>query len=229
MIAVIPKYQGIYNDFHIKLPPVTTHLIALCGNATTVGAILLLIALLPVGRAIASLFPTFREAAPFDGIFWDQLIWWTPVAGGYVRDRGMAELCDILSAAVRTGHPITDALAEAADVQPNYVLRYRASAWSDAVARGQSLSGAARFARMPRLFTAMLATVRGSDSLLEVLAFLRRHYEYRFSRARAVIQSAFVPIVVLILGSAVAVVGMSMMQPIAKLIDYLATKSMGGF
>jgi type II secretory pathway component PulF len=141
----------------------------------------------------------------------------------------MAELCDILSAGVRAGHPITDALTEAAEVQPNYVLRYRASAWSDAVARGQSLCDGARYARMPRLFIAMMATVRGSDSLLEVLGFLRRHYEYRFSRTRAVIQSAFVPVVVVALGSAVALVGVSMMQPIARLCDFLSTHYQGGF
>ncbi len=151
------------------------------------------------------------------------------MAGGYVRDRGMAELCDILSAGVRAGHPITDALTEAAEVQPNYVMRYRAGAWSDAVARGQSLCDGARYARMPRLFIAMMATVRGSDSLLEVLGFLRRHYEYRFSRTRAVIASAFVPVVVVALGSAVALVGVSMMQPIARLCDFLSAHYQGGF
>jgi len=229
MIAVMPKYQGIYRDFRLELPPVTSRLIELSTNATSVGAMLLLIALIPVGQAISSLFPSFREAAPFDGIFWDQLVWWTPVAGGYVRDRGMAELCDILSAGVRAGHPITDALTEAAEVQPNYVLRYRASAWSDAVARGQSLCDGARYARMPPLFIAMMATVRGSDSLLEVLGFLRRHYEYRFSRARAVIASALVPVVVVVLGSAVALVGVSMMQPIARLCDFLSAHYQGGF
>jgi len=201
----------------------------IANNSAGFAALIILIALIPLGRAIASFFPGFRAVSPFDGIFWDQIVWWTPLMGGYVRDRGLAELCDILSAGVRAGHPVTESLHEAAAVQANFVLRYRGAAWADAVARGQSLADGARYARMPRLMTAMLATVRGSDSLLEVLAFLRRHYQYRFSRARAVLQAAMVPIIVLTLGLAVALVGVSLMQPIVMMTEHLASQGGGGF
>ena len=64
---------------------------------------------------------------------------------------------------------------------------------------------AARYARMPELFASMLATVRNNDSLLQVLGFLWRYYEYRVSRARAVLQALCVPVVVLTLGAIVAI------------------------
>jgi type IV pilus assembly protein PilC len=228
MIAVIPKYEGIFRDFRLELPASTRALLRIANNAAGFAALIVLIALIPLGRVIASFFPAFRAVSPFDGIFLDQILWWTPLMGGYVRDRGLAELCDILSAGVRAGHPITESLHEAAAVQESFVLRYRAGAWADAVARGQNLADGARYARMPRLMTAMLATVRGSDSLLEVLAFLRRHYQYRFSRARAVMQAALVPLIVLMLGLAVGFVAVSLMQPIAMLTSHIAFLQQGG-
>lgn len=229
VVAVIPKYEGIFRDFRATLPASTRVLLWVANKAADFAAVVVLIALIPMGRVLASFFPGFRAVSPFDGIFLDQIIWWTPLMGGYARDRGLAELCDMLTAGVRAGHPITESLHQAAEVQPNYVLRYRASAWAEAVARGQSLSEAARYARMPALLTAMLATVRGSDSLLEVLAFLRRHYQYRFSRTRAVMQAAYVPCVVAILGLAVAVVGVSLIKPIAMLSEVISMPAHGGF
>jgi type II secretory pathway component PulF len=82
---------------------------------------------------------------------------------------------------------------------------------------------------MPELFAAMLATVRGDDSLRQVLAFLWRHYEYRFSRTRAVLQAAYVPAIVLSFGALVALVGTALIQPIAMLNLHIATHVSGGF
>jgi type II secretory pathway component PulF len=165
-----------------------------------------------------SLFPYVRAVSPLGGFFADRIIWWTPVLGGLVSDRGMADLCDIVGAGVGAGHPLDESLREAAGAQPNSVMRRRAAAWAAAVNGGQSMHEAARNARMPELFAAMLATVRGDDSLRQVLAFLWRHYEYRFSRARAILQAAYVPAIVFFFGSLVALIGVALMQPMAALI-----------
>jgi type II secretory pathway component PulF len=84
---------------------------------------------------------------------------------------------------------------------------------------------------MPELFTAMLATVRNDQSLLQVLGFLWRSYEFRFSRARAIAQAAYVPVIVLVFGSLVAFVACALLGPIVALIDTLAlyTPHLGGF
>jgi type II secretory pathway component PulF len=220
MVVVIPKFETIFRDFHLKLPRATIWLLAIVNDFTQTGlgaCVLLLLFLIFLGRILASFFPSFRFVWPFG----DQIIWWTPVVGGLVRDRGMADLCDIVGAGVGAGHPLDEALREAADAQPNAVMRRRAAAWAEAVTRGQSMHDAARHARMPELFAAMLATVRGDDSLRQVLAFLRRHYEYRFSRARAVLRAAYVPAIVFFFGSLVAFVGVALILPIAALIDVI--------
>jgi type II secretory pathway component PulF len=126
------------------------------------------------------------------------------------------------------GRPLDESLREAAAAQSTAVMRYRTEAWARAVAQGQSMQEAARYARMPELFASMLATVRGNESMLQVLRFLWRYYEYRVSRARAVIQALYVPAVVIGLGAIVALIGVALMQPMAMLSEHIAGQISGG-
>jgi type IV pilus assembly protein PilC len=227
-IAVIPKYESIFHDFKVPLPVVTQDVIALSNDTAVIWPVVLVLILIPLGQAIGRLFRSSRSVSPFGGVVLDQVVWWTPFIGGFVMDRAMAELCDLISAAVRAGRPLDEALREAATAQPNAVMRYRTTAWARAVNRGQSMQAAARYARMPALFASMLATVRNSDSLLQVLGFLWRYYEYRVRRAHAVIHALYVPAIVMGLGAVVAVIGLSLMEPMAELNRHISEKISGG-
>ncbi len=235
LIFVVPKFQGMFHDFMMfhdskfTLPQPTRFLVDLSGEQSFWWVLLTLAALAPLGRAIQSVLPSFRRISPFGGALGDRIIWCMPVAGSYVRDRGMADLCDLAAAGVEMGHPLDQTLRDAAGAQPNAVMRHRTVAWADAVARGQPIHEAARDARFPDLFVSMLATARDSGSLLEVLRFLWRHYEYRFVRTRAVIQAAYVPIVVVLMGSLVAILGASLLKPMAMMSQYISSSISGGF
>jgi type II secretory pathway component PulF len=223
MVLAIPKYAAILADFHLAPPPATKWLVlsARVFAQTGLGAcIILLLAVLFVARIVASLWPA-RPLAPFGGAVADRLIWWTPIAGNLARDRGMASLCDIVSAGVGAGHGIDESLHQAADAQPNAVMRRRVAAWAAGVSAGQPMHEAARKAGMPEFFAAMLATVRGTQAMEQVLAFLRKHYEYRLSRARAILQAAYVPLVAVFFGAIVAWVAMALLQPMTMLIETL--------
>jgi type II secretory pathway component PulF len=210
------------------LPPVAHGMLAFADDSMVIWPLILVLVLIPMGQAIANLFPSFRSVSPFGGIVTDQIVWWTPFVGGFVSDRGMADLCDLVGAAVGMGRPLDESLREAAAAQSNAVMRYRTEAWARAVAQGQSMQEAARYARMPELFASMLATVRGNESMLQVLRFLWRYYEYRVSRARAVIQALYVPAVVIGLGAIVALIGVALMQPMAMLSEHIAGQISGG-
>jgi type IV pilus assembly protein PilC len=228
LIVVIPKYEGIFRDFRIQLPPTTRALLAFSRNTAIIWPLILVLVLIPLGKAISSLFASFRAVSPFGGIVTDQVVWWTPFIGGFVSDRGMADLCDLLGAAVGMGRPLDESLREVAAAQPNAVMRYRTSAWARAVNEGQSMHEAARYARMPELFASMLATVRDNQSLLQVLGFLWRYYEYRVGRTRAVVQALCVPVIVISLGAIVGIIGVSLMQPMAMLSQHIAAQISGG-
>lgn len=229
-IVVFPKYLRIFHDFRLELPPLPRFLMDLFSNQSALLAILFaLVALLPLGRLLARAIPSFQRVSPFDGAVGDQIIWWMPVAGGLVHDRGMADLCDLVAVGVEMGHPLNQTLPEAAAAQASAVMRRRAEAWAEGVAQGQSIHQAARSARMPHLFVSMLATTRDSDGLVQVLGFLWRYYEFRFVRARAILQGAYVPVVVFLMGALVAILGLALFQPLAMLSEHLSHYISGGF
>jgi type IV pilus assembly protein PilC len=229
LVVVLPKFEGIFHDFKLDLPQPTIFLLDLSPESSVWWILLSLAALVPLGWIAQRLIPSSRKFSPFGGALADQIIWWMPVAGSCVRDRGMADLCDLASAGVQMGHPLDQTLRDAAGAQPNTVMRHRVTAWADAVSRGQPIHEAARSARLPDLFVAMLATVRDSTGLLQVLGFLWRHYEYRFLRTRTFLQAAYVPIVVFLMGSMVALLGTSLLKPMAMLNEHLAIHISGGF
>ena len=75
----------------------------------------------------------------------------------------------------------------------------------------------------------MLATVRDSTGLLQVLEFLFRHYEYRVVRTRTLLQASYVPIVVFLMGTMVALLGVSLIKPLTLLSEHIAIHISGGF
>ncbi len=229
LVYVIPKFEGIFHNFKIDLPQPAKFLVQFSPEAPVWWIFLALIALIPIGQAVQSLFPSFRKLSSRGGDLADQLIWWMPVAGSYVRERGMADLCDLTSVGVEMGHPLDQTLRDAAAAQPSAVMRHRITAWADAVTRGQPIPAAARYARLPDLFVAMLATTRDSNGLQQVLSFLWRHYEYRFIRTRTILQAAYVPIIVFIMGGMVALLGVSLLKPLALLSEHIAIHISGGF
>lgn len=229
-IIVLPKFESIFHDFNLPLPWSTKMVIALADRLSFIWIILVILTLLPLGKAMANLFPLRRTKPPLAGALRDRLIWWTPILGSYVRDRGMARLCDFLAITADLGRPLDESLREAASAQGNAVLRQRASVWAMLVSQGQPMHEAARAAKLPELFAALLATVRGGQSFSQVLEFLWRHYEYRVDRTRAVILALVLPVMVLTLGACVALVGASLFMPMVSLTNALSgVAPTGGF
>jgi MSHA biogenesis protein MshG len=230
-IAVLPKFEKILHDFHQPPPWSTGWMIHLVHQSYGLigGPLFILIGLLalgPLGPYLARLFFPTRQDPPFGGLVRDQLIWWTPVLHGDVRDRGLADLCDFIADAAEAGRPLDQALRNAQQTQANAVMRWRVAQWADAIERGQSIHDAARTAHMPPLVVGMLATVRSVDDLGEVFAFLARYYEFRFSRRRELLRALYVPFIVAAMGAIVLLIALTVFQPMIALI--LAMTHFGG-
>jgi type II secretory pathway component PulF len=231
-MAALPKFHGILHDFKIHLPWSARLMEALApaqASGAAVAIILIFLVLAPIGRGLSRVFPSAQTVLPFGGAVRDQVLWWIPFVHRYVRDRGMADMCDLLAAGIEAGRPLNECLRDCADGQGNAVLRYRLHAWADAVENGRNIHEAARYARLPSLFVRFLATARSDEDLGQVLKFLWRHYEFNFARTRAMLRAMYVPIVVLAMGILVAIVGLSLFQPLCLFINDLARQIEGGF
>ncbi len=231
VIFVFSKYLGIMKDFHVQSPWALQWVIAIAYSLPVQISVALVIGLFVLSTlfSTARLFAGRRVSMPFFAALADSLIWPLPIAGSLARDRGLAELCAFLADAIEAGRPLNESLLQAAGAQPNTVLARRIRAWARAVSSGRTIADTARSARMPSILVSMLATSANSENLVQTLQFLSRHFDLRVARTRAILQSVAVPVSVFIMGAAVALLALSLFQPLVALIDATMKKPFGGF
>jgi type II secretory pathway component PulF len=206
-VVVYPKYFSLFASFGIKLPWISLIMIQFYSSYP----IMILLAVLVLLFII-----------PWRGAAKDYLIWWVPVAGGAAHDEAMARLCAFLSDAIEAGQPMDEALLQAESAQPNAVVRNRVRIWRYRLTGGESIETAARHAAMPPLVVSMIKSARNGEGTLQVLTFLARHYEFRFSRLRELIRAAAIPTLVACTGALVLCVQLSIFKPLIAIIDVLA-------
>ena len=223
-VFVLPKFVSIFHDFHMELPPLTRDLWVVFGGDLT---FLWLLPLLALGLLVG-LGERVRRTLRGDRRSWlllgwrDRVRWYAPVVGPVTRDRGLADLCDAVADAVGQGFPLQVAVTGAQRLGLNTVLLRRVSAWAGGLGAGMGAEAAARAAGLPPLVAGLSAGLAGTDDPAAPLRFAARFYADRHAARRAVLVSAYVPAVVVVLGAVTAVVGLAIFLPLGELIDHFA-------
>lgn len=223
MVFVLPKFGDIFRDFGIEQPPLTRWTFEVAWVAgPPIMAVLPLILLVMVARAVAETFvpPRYRLELGKGPI--DRALWALPLTHGAARDRGLADAFDVLADAADAGMPLDAALDEAARLRLNEVLRHRLRAWRDAVADGTAADEAARRARLPPIVAGMISAGGGRGNLGDVFRFLARYYGARFSRLTLLLQGAVTPAVVIVFAVITGLVALAMFLPLVQLIDQVS-------
>lgn len=219
---VAPKFIEIFEDFDVALPPITVAfnefsrwlggpLLGRMGNPNQLVPGMLWILL---GAFVSGLVVMVTRSTGLRDV-----LWYVPIAGSLERDRGLGDVCHVLEQALRAGLPMDAALAEAAELRVNGVLRRRVAAWSKRVHAGEPVDRAAREAGMPPLVSGLVATGTAGAGLPEALGFLRRFYDHRFSRTAAFVQAAWTPISTLLLAALVLWIALAWFVPLVVLIE----------
>jgi type II secretory pathway component PulF len=226
MVYVIPKFETIFADFGTKLPPMTQTVIDF---SRFIGPLFAIIAAaLLLGWLLMALWhvvhPRSARWNPLHRLR-DRLLWSMPLSHGVARDRGLAEALDLMADAVRAGHPFERAAEEASQLRVNEVLRERLEGWTLLLREGMSLRESARQAQLPEVIAQMLTPARGGEQAADVLEFLARYYDARFSRTRLLLQAAMTPAVVLFFAAIVACVAMALIMPLTTLIQNISASS----
>lgn len=226
-IIVLPKFREIFKDFRTPLPPMTELLFALADSPWLwfFGIALILLLLWRVGESVRkTLVPWWPPL--FSRRVTDAIAWRLPWLHSLARDRGLADVCQLLADALRQRVPMPDALGEASTLELNGEFRKQIVRWGQGVSRGLHVSDAAREAGLPDLLTGLLGTLRGTPTgspempgSPEMLEFLARYYRWRFSRTAMVLRAAAEPAMVLCMGSIVAFVVLGMFLPLRELIN----------
>lgn len=226
-VFILPRFQEIFMDFDMELPWPTIFTLTVLPDVTAVvGPLALLFAIGLLGWTMWTIRHgggaglAGSAGAGLTGLT-DRLIWITPVWGGLVRDRGLAEVSRIAAEALDARCPLDEAFDRAATIETNAVLQNRLHRLAERVRSGATIGQAAAVAHLPRLYRDMLATLDTGGDPAGVLRFLASYYDSRLSRAAMLLRAAAVPAVVILLAGVVGWVVVSLFLPLVILIDSL--------
>jgi type II secretory pathway component PulF len=222
-LFIVPKYEQILRDFNVTEPAVTVAVMSVGQSfAPCVCIFAVVITLIAEGRALRRLLSPTRPRTNPLGSAWDHIAWRTPVLRTLAQNRGLADACEMMAAAVEAGRPVDQTIAQAAQPHLNAVLRDRLRDWGALVAEGLPLGEAADRAQLPALIGGLTGSAVRAGNLSAALRFLAGHYESSFSRAAILFQAAAVPAVVISLGAAVMAVALALFEPMLLMIQAAA-------
>jgi type IV pilus assembly protein PilC len=221
-VFVVPKFEAIFHDFSVPLPPLTLAVLAV--GRWSIGPLavvfgLILVALLArtVGTMLA---PRWAATNPFRMVT-DRVAWFVPPLRAVVQARALGDACHVAADALESGRPLLWAVEEAARAQSNVVLACRLADCAEIVRHGIDAADAARTARLPDLLVGLLRSTPGAD-LADLFRFLARYYDGRFSRGMVLLRAAFVPAAAIGCGVPVCLFVLGLYLPMIQLMDHLS-------
>ncbi len=212
MAFVVPQIVDQFASMGAQLPMLTVVLIAASHFLRDWGWVVLL-ALAAGGFAFSRALktPAFRRRM-------DALLLRLPVVGRLARVAAAARFARTFATLTGSGVPVLEALRAARDSARNLVLQDAVDAMSRDVREGASLSAAMRKTAMfPPLMTHMAASGEASGELPQMFGKAADYLENEFETATGVALNLLEPLVVIVMGGAVAAIVLAVMLPILKL------------
>jgi type II secretory pathway component PulF len=221
-VFVMPKYEDILRDFHVRMPRSTALLMDTWRVvAWPLTIFVVLASLIYVTRMIAAILaPASVSRGPLRQVL-GTVAWYTPGIGGMTRWRALADACHVVADALEAGHPLDRALVEASRTGTNAVLAERLADWGDFARAGMPAAEAARRAEMPGLLCGLLRTIAGAE-IVDVFRFLARYYDSRFARTAIILHAVMVPAMTIVMGIIVGGVARAMFDPLVALINEIS-------
>jgi type IV pilus assembly protein PilC len=201
MVFVIPKFEQIFHDFRVELPPLTRAVVSL----TTFPSVMTWLVIAITGSVLAITAQQLRRRM-------DLL---APVRW-FASNRDLADICHVIAGGLTAGQPLNSAIRGASDLVIGRPLRRKLHRWAEGIEQGLPDRDAASDAGMPELIAGMMTTTEG-------FTFLSRYYAWKFSRLKIFLRAAAVPAMVFFFGIIVAIVALSLFLPLIALINSVSS------
>lgn len=222
IVFVIPQISGFFEEANLQLPFLTRMLIALSELLIRYG--LYVLALIIIGIFVYGYF--YKNTKDFTR-FIDRTTLKIPFAGKLIRKLQIARFTRTLSSLLKSGVSIVESLDITGKGFTNLIFREAIESISDDVERGESLADA--IGKHEEIFYTMeirLIEVGGKtgtvdESLLNVAIF----YEEDVSEVLDNLASIIEPVLLLVMGVAVAIIAMSVISPIYQLVGGISEEA----
>lgn len=211
MLYLFPKIMPIFTSLHMELPLTTKIVIAVSTFLQAWGLVLIavIIALFIAAGILIKKFERVRY-------FFDTWTLRLPIAGEMIRFYNLATATRTLGLLLRSGVTLSEALPLTADTTRNLIYKEQYQLLSEAVIRGERISG--YMFKKPELFpiitTQMVAVGERSGSLSSTLVYLSEMYEAEVDDFTKNLSSLIEPALMVIMGVLVGFIAVSIITPI---------------
>ncbi len=215
VIYVLPQLLGIFKDVGLDSLPITTRMLIWVTNF--VGNYLYYLIVLVFG----SLFLGWRYIQTPEGeAVFDNIKINMPALGTVVRNLYLARIAESLSTLIKSGIPILDTLHITSDLVGNVNYQRVLLDAEESVRGGGSISDVFnRYKEIPPLMSSMVAIGEKTGKLDFMLTHLSKFYKSESDSTIDSIATLIEPILVLVLGVAVAVLVSAILLPIYNLVN----------
>jgi general secretion pathway protein F len=212
MIFVVPRVVEQFTDTGQQLPFLTRAVIAISGFAASWWwLIALLVVAAAFGWAAAMRRPAFKARV-------DARLLRLPLLGRLLRDLYAARFARTLATMVSSRLPLVDGLRLTLPTIRNAALAAATAAIVDQVRAGGSLSAALRDAGVfPPLLVYMTASGESAGRLEVMLERAADYLEREFDRFTAASMALLEPVIIVLMGSCVALIILAILLPILQL------------
>jgi type II secretory pathway component PulF len=211
---VLPQITELFEGLDVALPFTTRALIFVARILRDYSWAVILGILLSI--VIAALAFRSRKLKPYR----DALILRIPLFGYFLGCAAMANLTRNLGVMLRSGLPITSALATAAATEGNTVYKRNLEKIAEGVRKGKSIEKAledGKYREFPPLVSKMVGVGERSGNLEENLVYLGEYFEAEVDGITKNMTTILEPILLLLIGSVVAFVALSIVTPIYQI------------
>ena len=211
--VALPPMVGLFEEFGAELPWPTRFLIGITQFAADYGVAML------IGSALLSLALFLFSRRPSGRRLMHRLILRVPWIGRINIEGSVARLCRTMSALLRAGLPLPEAILLSKDTLGNVILREALEGVREETLQGRGLSEPISKVRyFPRMLS-HLARVGEETGTLDVhLATVADFYEQEVDRALKTMTTVLEPALIIVLGLIVGFVAVSIIMPMYDIL-----------
>ena len=213
-VYVLPQLLGVFKDSGITDLPLSTRVLMATTSFFNDYIYYILAVLILGGTWLYKFLKT-----PGGKAFRDNLLVTTPGLGTVVQNLYLARIAESLSTLIKSGISILDAIKITSELVGNENYRLIMIAAEENVRSGGSISEVLmRHKEMPPLFSSMVAIGERTGKLDYMLEHISKFYKSESDTAIGSITQLIEPVLVLVLGFAVAILVSSILLPIYSLV-----------
>ena len=215
LVAVIPKFQSVFNDMlgGAALPPITQFVIDASGFVQNnglqilIGVVAVIVILKVIGRTEKGAY------------FFDVLKLKMPVTGTLTQRSAVSKFTRTLGTLLSSGVPILQSLTITRDTTGNRVLTSAIQNVHDSVKEGESMTQPLSQCKVfPPMVVSMVEVGEETGALADMLTRIANTYDDEVDNAVAGMTAAIEPALIIVLAVVVGTIVIAMFLPMVKII-----------